>query len=114
MDTRIRLDHFYKTSRRLLVLPESVRNPEFDAKVKAAEQEIIAEGGYNRFLWAVKGMAKISGLTLDDNGNIVGEIHVPPDQPTVQTQPQPQPTLSKQPTTNEYGGMSDEEFWRNH
>lgn len=113
MDTRLRLDHFYKTSRRLLVLPESVRNPEFDAKVKAAEQEIIAEGGYNRFLWAVKGMAKISGLTLDDNGNIVGEVHVPPDQPAVQTQPQPT-TLSKQPTTNEYGGMSDEEFWRNH
>jgi hypothetical protein len=116
MDTRLRLDHFYKTSRRLLVLPESVRNPEFDAKVKAAEQEAIKEGGFNKFLWAVQRMANTSGLRLDDNGNVVGEVHVVPDQPTVrpQTQPQPQPTLSKQPTTNEHGGMSDEEFWRNH
>ena len=116
MDTRLRLDHFYKTSRRLLVLPESVRNPEFDAKVKAAEQEAIKEGGFNKFLWAVQRMANTSGLRLDDNGNVVGEVHVVPDQPTVrpQTQPQPQPTLSKQPTTNQHGGMSDEEFWRNH
>ena len=116
MDTRLRLDHFYKTSRRQLVLPESVRNPEFDAKVKAAEQEAIKEGGFNKFLWAVQRMANTSGLRLDDNGNVVGEVHVVPDQPTVrpQTQPQPQPTLSKQPTTNQHGGMSDEEFWRNH
>lgn len=116
MDTRLRLDHFYKTSRRLLVLPESVRNPEFDAKVKAAEQEAIQEGGFNKFLWAVQRMASTSGLRLDDNGNVVGEVHVVPDQPAVRpnVQTQPQPTLSKQPTTNQHGGMSDEEFWRNH
>lgn len=116
MDTRLRLDHFYKTSRRQLTLPESVRNPEFDAKVKAAEQEAIKQGGFNKFLWAVKRMANTSGLTLDDNGNIVGEVHVPPDQPVVRpnVQPQPQPTLSIQPSTNQHGGMSDEEFWRNH
>jgi hypothetical protein len=112
MDTRLRLDHFYKTSRRQLVLPESVRNPEFDAKVKAAEQEAIRAGGFNKFLWAVQRMAQTSGLRLDDNGNIVGEVHVVPDQPAVRPQTQPQPT--QQPTTNEYGGMSDEEFWRNH
>ena len=115
MDSRLRLDHFYKTSRRQLTLPESIRNPEFDAKVKEAMKEESTKL-FNPWLWSVQHMVRTAGLTLDNEGNIVGEVHVPPDQPAVRpnVQPQPQPTLSKQPTTNEYGGMSDQEFWRNH
>lgn len=110
---QINLLHFYRTSRDMPTMPESIRNPEFHAKVLERLEEDKGKL-FNPYLWAVQRMVKTAGLTLDDNGNVVGEVYVPPEQPTVRpnvTKPPPPPVQqSQQPKTT----MSDEEFWRNH
>ena len=113
---QIELLHFYRTSRDMPTMPESIRNPEFHAKVLERLEQEGNDKLFNPYLWAVKGVAKAAGLTLDDNGNVVGDVHVPPEQPTVRSNVQPTPPPVKQqpqqpkPTT----GMSDEDFWRDH
>ena len=94
-------------------MPESIRNPEYHAKVlDRLEQD---KELFNPWLWAVKGVAKEAGLTLDDNGNVIGEVHVPPEQPTVRPNVQPTPPPVQQPQQPQQPtGMSDEDFWRNH
>jgi len=109
---QINLLHFYRTSRDMPTMPESIRNPEYHAKVLERLEEDKGKL-FNPYLWAVQRMVKTAGLTLDDNGNVVGEVYVPPEQPTVRpnvTKPPPPLQQPQQPKTT----MSDEEFWRNH
>ena len=94
-------------------MPESIRNPEFHAKVLERLEEDKGKL-FNPYLWAVQRMVKTAGLTLDDNGNVVGQVHVVPDQPKVRPNVPPPPVQQYQQPQQPKTTMSDEEFWRNH
>ena len=110
---QINLLHFYRTSRDMPTMPESIRNPEFHAKVLERLEEDKGKL-FNPYLWAVQRMVKTAGLTLDDNGNVVGQVHVVPDQPKVRPNVPPPPVQQYQQPQQPKTTMSDEEFWRNH
>ena len=59
---QIELLYFYRTSRDMPTMPESIRNPEFHAKVLERLEQEGNDKLFNPWLWAVKGVAKAMDL----------------------------------------------------
>ena len=116
-DHRLRLDHFYRTSRSMPTLHSSITEPEFWSKVLLRMEEDAKNGIPNKYeMWAE---AMING-TLPPNmfpatdDVVVGQKFIPPEQPTVRPYSNvvpPTPTPTQSTTTPR---MSDADFWRDH
>jgi len=113
-DTRLRLDHFYRTSAKMPTLPTSLTDPESWSRVVERNEQDAKNGVPNIYekyaSLMINGTMPADMFTGDDDTGI-GQPFIPEEQRTVRPQPtQPQPT---QPT-QQRGGMSDRDFWHNH
>ena len=115
-DHRIRLDHFYRTSRSMPSLHSSITEPEFWSKVLERMEEDAKNGIPNKYaMWAE---AMINGTLPPDAYPATDDVVVGARyQPTVPTTPTPTPTISQSTTQSQSTTtprMSDADFWRDH
>ena len=114
-DHRLRLDHFYRTSRSMPTLHSSITEPEFWSQVLERMEEDAKMGIPNKYqMWAE---AMINGTLPPDaypatDDVVVGQRFIPEYQPTVRPYSNVVPTQSQ--TTTQSTPMSDADFWRDH